>query len=262
MLIIWCLLEALIFTYTLFPTVSEVMMDLAGADRAPKLTWVFLYLFLFALIMGSFACVHTLAESYTKREYRFLVQMILVEVFVMLFEVLFLYRELVDAITPWLAQQTGYKPGLIFTLSLATFGWIGVRGMNWFLFGRYGAPPLLAFISRQPLAEQEGAARMAATPEEPPWWRAALEDFKREIAWLHERSEEFLEYLALPVLHLLAAALNFGMILVTSRPVFSLPFKGLKDVMETKEILARLRPHVELRPQSQAGHATAREVER
>jgi len=144
---------------------------------------------------------------------------------------------------------------------LATFGWIGVRGMNWFLFGRYGAPPLLAFISRQPLAEQEGAASIAS-PEEPPWWRTALEDFKREIAWLHERSEEFLEYLALPVLHLLAAALNFGMILVTSRPVFSLPFKGLKDVMETKEILARLRPHVELRPQSQAGHATAREVER
>src|SRR5437016_3792018 len=163
---------------------------------------------------------------------------------------------------PWIAQQTGYMPVLIFALSLATFGWIGVRGMNWFLFGRYGAPPLLAFISRQPLAEQEGAARMAATPEEPPWWRAALEDFKREIAWLHERSEEFLEYLALPVLRLLAAALNFGMILVTSRPVFSLPFKGLKDVMETKEILARLRPHVELRPQSQAGHATAREVER
>src|SRR5438309_1867680 len=262
MLLFWFLLEALIFTYTLFPTVSEVMMDLAGADRAPKLTWVFLYLFLFALIMGSFACVHTLAESYTKRVYRFLVQMILVEVFVMQFEVLFLYRELVDAITPWLAQQTGYKPGLIFTLSLATFGWIGVRGMNWFLFGRYGAPPLLAFISRQPLAEQAGAARMAATPEEPPWWRAAVEDFKRAIAWLDERSEEFLEYLALPVLHLLAAALNFGMILVTSRPVFSLPFKGLKDVMETKEILARLRPHVELRPQSQAGHATAREVER
>jgi len=259
MLLFWCLLEALIFTYTLFPTVSEVMIDLAGADRAPKLTWPLLYFFLFALIMGSFACVHTLAESFSKREYRFLVQMILVEVFVMLFEVLFLYRELVDSITPWIAQQTGHKPGLVFTLGLATFGWIGVRGMNWFLFGRYGAPPLLAFISRQPLAEPGGVERMASAPE-PPWWRAALEDFKREIAWLHERSEEFLEYLALPVLHLLAAALNFGMILVTSRPVFSLPFKSLKDIMETREILSRLRPHVELRPQSPAQHA--REVER
>src|SRR2546425_8810887 len=28
MLLFWCLLEALIFTYTLFPTVSEVMIDL------------------------------------------------------------------------------------------------------------------------------------------------------------------------------------------------------------------------------------------
>jgi hypothetical protein len=261
MLLFWCLLEALIFTYTLFPTVSEVMIDLAGAERAPKLTWPLLYFFLFALIMGSFACIHTLTESFSRREYRFLVQMILVEMFVMLFEVLFLYRELVDSITPWIAQQTGVKPGLTFTLSLATFGWIGVRGMNWFLFGRYGAPPLLAFISRQPLAEAGGAER-AASAAEPSWWRPALEDFKREIAWLHERSEEVLEYLALPVLHLLAAALNFGMILVTSRPVFSLPFKGLKDVMETREILARLRPQVELRPHSPAQHATAREVER
>src|SRR5437870_13616380 len=61
MLIIWCLLEALIFTYTLFSTVSEVMMDLAVAYRAPKLTSVFLYLFLFPLIMCSFVCVHSLA---------------------------------------------------------------------------------------------------------------------------------------------------------------------------------------------------------
>src|SRR2546426_528290 len=63
MLLFWCLLEALIFTYTLFPTVSEVMIDLAGADRAPKLTWPLLYFFLFALIMGSFACVRTVRSA-------------------------------------------------------------------------------------------------------------------------------------------------------------------------------------------------------
>lgn len=262
MLVIWCLLEAVIFTYTLYPTVSEVMMDLAGADRAPALVWPLLYFFLFALIMGSFACIHTLAESMARKEYKFLVQMVLVEVFVMLFEVLFLYRELVDSITPWIAQQTGVKPGLAFTLGLATFGWIGVRGMNWFLFGRYGAPPLLAFISRRPVFGQEGAEAMIEPEAETPWWRPALEDFKREIAWLHERSEEFLEYLALPVLHLLAAALNFGMVLVTSRPVFSLPFKGLKDVMETREILTRLRQSTEHRPHAMAQTATAREMER
>ena len=73
------------------------------------------------------------------------------------FVVVFRGDNLGDAVNDTDPQQTGHKPGLVFTLGLATFGWIGVRGMNWFLFGRYGAPPLLAFISRQPLAEPGGA---------------------------------------------------------------------------------------------------------
>ena len=47
-----------------------------------------------------------------------------------------------------------------------------------------------------------------------------------------------LEYLALPALHVLAAMVNFGLILVAARPIFSLPFKSLKAVMETRELLA------------------------
>jgi len=39
------------------------------------------------------------------------------------------------------------------------------------------------------------------------------------------------------VLHLVAAALNFAMVLVTGRPVFSLPFKSLKEVTEAREVL-------------------------
>src|SRR6266576_3027984 len=52
---------------------------------------------------------------------------------------LFLYRELIDAITPWLAQQ-GFQLGIVGTLGLAMLGWVGVRGMTWFLFGRFGTP--------------------------------------------------------------------------------------------------------------------------
>ncbi|MER3423254.1 MAG: hypothetical protein C4293_08490, partial [Nitrospiraceae bacterium] len=235
MLVFWCLLEATIFTYTLFPTVSEVVADLVGAEQAPAATFPILFFFLFLLIMGSFACVQTLVDAIKRREFKFLAQMILIELFVMFFEVLFLYRELVDAITPWIAQQTGVRVGIGFTLTLATFGWVGVRGMNWFLFGQFGTPPMLAFIA-QP------------APEAPAWWVPAMQDFKREIGWLHEKSEELLEHLALPVLHVLAAALNFTMILVSSRPAFGLPFHSLKDVMETKEILAELRSQPIMKP--------------
>jgi hypothetical protein len=121
---------------------------------------------------------------------------------------------------------------------VAAFGWAGIRGMTWFLFGQFGTPPLLAVISRQAMAMAED--RPAPTTHEPVWWRQPLADFKREVGWLHEKGDQLLEYLGLPAMHLLASALNFGMVLVTARPVFSLPFKSLKEVTDTREVLAGL----------------------
>jgi hypothetical protein len=240
MLLFWSLLEAVIFTYVLLPMVSEVLAGLVGVE-AHRFTATFLFFFLFILILGSYACVQALLDTMKNREFKFLIQMVMVELFVMFFEVMFLYRELVDALSPWIAQQTHeqFKMGIVSTLTLAVFAWMGVRGMTWFLFGQYGTPPLLAFISRRPLVhpEGDGAMRGAAQAETPRWWRALFEDFKREIGWLHEKSNELMEYLTLPFLHVVAAALNFAMILVTSRPFFSIPFKSLKEVLDTRETM-------------------------
>jgi hypothetical protein len=225
------------------PTVSEVLAGITGHE-ASIMTSTILYFFLFLLIMGSFACIQVLADAIKNNEYRYLVQMVLVEIFVMVFEVMFLYRELVDAITPWIAQQTGeqVRPGLGFTLALATFGWIGVRGMTWFLFGQYGTPPLLAFISRRPL--HQPVADGGTSPlhmDMPSWWRAPMDEFKRDIGWLHDKANELLEFLMLPVLQVAAAFLNFAMILVTARPVFTIPFKSLKEVVDMREVLPSIR---------------------
>jgi hypothetical protein len=240
MLLFWCALETTIFTYTLFPTVSEVIADLVGADT-PSLMGPVLWLFLFMLIAGSFACVQALIDAVKAHEVKFLAQMIVVELFVMFFEVMFLYRELVDAVTPWIAQQTSeeFRMGIGLTLALATFGWLGIRGMTWFLFAQFGTPPLLAFISRRPLVDPQQAAPVAAA-DTAPWWQEPIADFKREITWLHEKSDEMLEFLALPALHVLGAMVNFSLILVTSRPIFSLPFKTLKEVMATRQALGSI----------------------
>jgi len=241
MLLFWCVLEAAIFTYTLLPTVSEVLADLVGAEQTGRLTAPILYFFLLLLIMGSFACVQALVDAVKRRELKFIVQIVAVELFVMFFEVMFLYREIVDALTPWIAQQTGARLGLGFTLTVAVFGWVGIRGMTWFLFGQYGTTPLLAFISRRPLMEEGMMTAPASVPAPmPAWWREPLADFKEEVEWLHAKSEELLEYLALPVIHLLAAGLNFGMVLISSRPVFNLPFKALKEVTEARDQLASM----------------------
>ena len=80
------------------------------------------------------------------------------------------------------------------------------------------------------------------------WWEAPLRDFKRETEWLHAASDRLLEYLALPALHVAAAAVNFAMVLVMSRPVFHLPFKHLDEIPESRSILTSL--HLQPRKQT------------
>ena len=232
LILVWAALEAAIFTFTLRPTMFEVLYDITGAAPNALILSGVLYAFLFLLIAGSFACIQVLTEAIDHRRPKEIVQMLFVEFFVMFFEVVFLYRELIDAITPWIAQQTGgeVRLGLVSTLALASFGWVGIRGMTWFLFGRYGTPALMAILSRQTLAMPEAGAA-PATADALGWWREMVDDLKREQAWLRGQADRLAEALVLPMLQLLAAALNFILVLVSSRPAFDLPFASLEEAM-------------------------------
>lgn len=243
-LLLWCVLEAAVFTYTLMPTVVEVLADIVGSDDVSRLAAPVLYLLLLMLIAGSFACVHALMEAVRQGQLRFLAQIVLVQVCVLAVEVLFFYRPLVDTMTPWVAQGTGLRLGVAPTLLLAAMAWIGVRGMTWFLFGQYGAPSLLALIAHVPFAP----AAATEPPRGPAWWRPAVDDLRVDLGWLHRRSDELLEHFALPVLNLLGAAVNFATILTAARPAFGLPFKGLKEATEQRALLASL--HLQPRKQT------------
>ncbi|HET7340291.1 MAG TPA: hypothetical protein VFL90_02425 [Methylomirabilota bacterium] len=239
MLMAWCVLEATVFTYTMTPTVAGVLSDLSGEQASPLLRGV-LFTFLLMLVMGSFAGLQGLADAARTRQAKFLAQIVVVEVVVMFFEVMFLYRELVDAVAPWIIRDTGLRIGFWATMTMASLGWLGTRALTWFLFGQYGTAPLLAFIARRPLVTPEALATARALAPLPsaPWWRASAEDFRRELEWVHGKGEQVLEYLALPVLQLVAAGLNFAMMIVASRPVFPLPFRTLKEATETRDLLA------------------------
>ncbi len=233
-LMVWCAIEATIFTFTLQPTLNEVFGGLTGFDPNPRVMAPLLWLFLFMLVAGSFACVQVVTEAVKQKKTGTIVQMLVVESAVMFFEVIFLYRELIDAITPWIAQQSGgsVQLGIGATLALASFGWLGVRGMSWFLFGRFGTPALLAILSRQTISQEDGV-RIVASPVEPDLWRAPVNALKAETEWFHEEAKRMFELLSLPVLQLLAAAINFAVVAVQSRPMFSLPFKSLEDILAT-----------------------------
>jgi ABC-type multidrug transport system fused ATPase/permease subunit len=247
--VFWAFLEAGIFTYILLPTISEVLSDLVGLETHTFLAPI-LFVMLFLLVAGSFACLQVLAEAMAQRKIKQIIQMLVVEFFVMFLEVFFLYRELVDAVTPWIAQHTdeSFRMGLYSTLLFATFGWLGIRGMTWFLFGRYGTPSLLAIMARKRLEGAEERIEVSKQPEMI-WAKKLLEIFKNDIEWFRRNSRELAEVAVLPVLQLIAVALNFFIILIAGETVFKIPFKNIQEVMETpEEILSKLglkktKPH-------------------
>ena len=242
LLIVWSAVEATIFTFTLRPTMSELLADLTGYEVNGFALVVMLWVFLAIIIAGSFACIQVLNEAIRERQTGNIIFMILVEIAVAMFEVLFLYRELVDAMTPWLAQQ-GIQLGVIGTIGLAFFGWVGVRGMTWFLFGRFGAPALIAVLGRQPLSV-EGPGGHGAAPQLTDYWKGPIAALKAEREWFRKESRELFELVSLPVLQAVASGLNFLFVVFTGRPHFTLPFKSIDDVLAATHFPARVTGEV------------------
>ena len=92
MLVFWSMIEATIFTFTLKPTMSELLADLTGYEVNAFALTVLLWLFLWVLVAGSFACIQVLNDAVKSKQYGQIVSMVAVEIAVALFEVLFLYR--------------------------------------------------------------------------------------------------------------------------------------------------------------------------
>jgi hypothetical protein len=240
LLLIWSAVEATIFTFTLRPTMSELLADLTGYEVNAFALVTLLWIFLAIIVAGSFACIQVLNDAVKAKETGNIVFMIVVEIAVAMFEVLFLYREMVDAMTPWLAQQ-GVTLGVVGTLGLAFFAWLGVRGMTWFLFGRFGAPALIAVLSRQPMGD---ASAHGAAPVMADYWKGPIAALKTEREWFRKEGRELFELVSLPVLQLVASGMNFLFVLFTGRGHFTLPFKSIDEVMAATHFPARVSGEV------------------
>ena len=90
LLLLWSALEATIFTFTLRPTMNELLADLTGFEPNPIMLSTLLYIFLFFLVGGSFACVQALTDAIKSKQYGTIISMVLIEAVVAMFEVLFL----------------------------------------------------------------------------------------------------------------------------------------------------------------------------
>jgi len=240
-ILFWSALEATIFTFTLKPTIMELMADITGHEMSGLGVSLVLWPFLFVIISGSFAAIQVLSEAVKSKNTPQIIGMIIAEAAVMFFEVVFLYRELIDAITPWIANQTGMQLGFFWTLALASFGWAGVRAMTWFLFGRFGTPTFLSILARNSMPGGQGGATIG-TGIEPEFWRGPIAALKAEAEWFKKEAREVFELMTLPVLQVLAAAVNFAVVVIVGHPTFSLPFRSLDQVLATTPLFSAKHP--------------------
>jgi len=137
--------------------------------------------------------------------------------------------------------QTGVRLGFFSTLAFASSGWIGIRAMTWFFFARYGTPALLAVVARQTLGVEVAPEEERPHAPEPDWWRGPINALKAEHEWFRSGARELLELLSLPVLQMLACAINCATTVITARAAFKLPFTRLEEVMMQDTLAQVLR---------------------
>ena len=235
----WCAIEATIFTYVTTPLVVDTFSNITG-EHLPMLSIrIPLFVFLLFIVLGSYAVLSTLVTSAKKKNFGQILGIGAIEAVVLFVEVVFLYREFVDSLVPWFAQYSeNFELGMIWTLVISCFVWFGIRSVSWFLFASHGTPTIMAVI--------QGRGIKIAPQGDVPKTRVLeistrfINKIKSETEWIHEKGEELLASLMLPPLQVVAAAVNFCTLLVTTIHLFQLPFKNLDAITNSKVLIDTL----------------------
>jgi hypothetical protein len=236
----WCVVETTIFTYVMTPLVIDTFSNITGETMTEAFVRVPLFLFLFFVVLGSYAVLSTFVDSFKGKGFSAIVGIGVIEMVVLFVEVVFLYREFVDSLVPWFAQYSAdFELGVFWTIAIACFVWFGVRSLSWFLFASHGTPTIMAVIQGRGLRMNSRGkppkARLLVVSDE--YWRR----MKKESAWVKTQGEELLSALLLPPLQVVAAGLNFCSLAVINRHLFALPFENLEAIKYSEDLIKDIK---------------------
>ena len=234
----WCIIEATIFTYVMTPLVIDAFSNITGSLLAENAIRIPLFIFLFFIVLGSYAVLSTFMEQTKKKNMSSLFGIGIIEIIVLFVEVIFFYREFVASLIPWFAQYSpGFSLGIWGTLAVSCFVWFGVRSLSWFLFASYGTPTLLQIIQGRGLerttVKQESKGIFDSTP-------AFFIKLKEETEWMQQKAEQLLNTMVIPPLQIVGAAINFLIFLFTSKHLFDIPFASVSDIQPSSSLIDKV----------------------
>jgi hypothetical protein len=236
----WCAFEAMIFTYVMTSLVIDTLSNLAGAQMSETAVRIPLFLFMLFIALGSYAVLSTWTEALRTRNWASIVKIGVVEAVALFVEVVFLYREFVDALVPWFAQHTArnFELGIFGTLGIAGLTWLGIRSLSWFLFASAGTPTIMAIIQGRGVGSPDVAG--AARPSIRLFSESFAGQIRKEFEWVGAEGERLLNAFLVPPMQVVAAALNFVTLLVVNRHLLDLPLQSIADFKDARTLGAEL----------------------
>lgn len=256
----WCAIETTIFTYVMSPVVIDTFSNITGETFKESFVRVPLFLFLFFVVMGSYAVLSTFVDAIKSRSFQQIAGILVIECVVIFVEVMFLYREFVDSLVPWFAQySSNFELGLVGTIGIACFAWFGIRSLSWFLFAAHGTPTIMAVIQGRGVESWEAVTPPRARIFEisNAYWTRMHQD----AAWIRQRGDSLLSAFMLPPLQVVAAAINFCTLGLLSKHLFSLPFENLNAIRYSEAMIREFKKRSGFHAPSQAaarGHEARR----
>lgn len=238
----WVLVETIIFTYVMTPLVLDTMSNITGEQLSVTIVRIPLFTFLFFIVLGSYAVLSTFVDSLKEKDISQILGIGAIEIIVLFVEVVFLYREFVDALVPWFALYAeDFQIGMISILLVSTFMWFGIRSLSWFLFAAYGTPTIMSIIQGKG-AELEKAQKTESQSDGSSWdfSNGFISNLKKDADWVQDKGQELLAAFMLPPLQVIAAAINFLTLLISGQHLFELPFETLDDIKPSAELVEKL----------------------
>lgn len=236
----WVFVETVIFTYVTTPLVLDTMSNITGEQLSVVLVRIPLFTFLFFIVLGSYAVLSTFVDSVKGKDVSQILGIGAIEIIVLFVEVVFLYREFVDALVPWFALYAeNFQIGMTGILAIAAFMWFGIRSLSWFLFAAYGTPTIMSIIQGQGL-DVKKAENIEGDEMSWDFSNGFMDKLKEDADWVQDKGQELLAAFMLPPLQVVAAAINFLTLLVSGAHLFELPFKKLDDIKPSNVLIETL----------------------
>lgn len=240
----WVVIESTIFTYVTTPLVMDTLSNITGEQLSILAIRIPLFTFLFFIVLGSYAVLSTFVDAVKEKNISQIIGIGVIEIIVLFVEVIFLYREFVDALVPWFALYADdVQLSMVAILSISTFMWFGIRSLSWFLFASFGTPTIMAIIQGKGIKLQQAASKKKTQEEKHAEWDISngfMETIKKDAEWVQDKGEELLAAFMLPPLQVIAGAINFLTLLVSSTHLFDLPFKSMDDIKESNVLIETL----------------------